>query len=69
MNLLRIARRTAPIRILEAALTSWVNDRAPSMGAAIAYYTIFSLAPMLWLITAIVGLAFGESAEIGRAHV
>jgi membrane protein len=35
------------------------------MGAAIAYYTIFSLAPMLWLITAIVGLAFGESAARG----
>jgi len=35
------------------------------MGAAIAYYTIFSLAPMLWLITAIVGMAFGESAARG----
>lgn len=65
MNLLRVARRAAPIQILEAAVTSWLNDRAPSMGAAIAYYTIFSLAPMLWLITAIVGLGFGESAARG----
>jgi len=35
------------------------------MGAAIAYYTIFSLAPMLWLITAIVGLVFGEATARG----
>ncbi len=49
MKPLRIARRAAPIRILEAAMRSWLHDRAPSMGAAIAHYTIFSLAPMLWL--------------------
>jgi len=54
--------RAAPIQILKAAALSWFNDRAPSMGAAIAYYTIFSMAPMLWLISAIVGMAFGESA-------
>jgi len=35
------------------------------MGAAIAYYTIFSLAPMLWLITAIVGFIFGKTATKG----
>jgi membrane protein len=57
--------RIAPIQIVRAAARAWVRDRAPSMGAAIAYYTIFSLAPMLWLVTAIVGLAFGESAARG----
>jgi membrane protein len=61
MKLFRIPR-LAPVRIVRAAVRAWFRDRAPSMGAAIAYYTIFSLAPMLWLITAIVGLAFGESA-------
>jgi membrane protein len=62
MKPFRIVGRAAPIQILKAATLSWFNDRAPSMGAAFAYYTIFSLAPMLWLISAIVGLAFGESA-------
>ena len=62
INLLDIPRRIAPIEIVKTAAPSWLRDRAPSMGAAIAYYTIFSLAPMLWLISAIVGLAFGESA-------
>ncbi len=65
INLLHIPRRIAPIQIVKAAALSWFRDRAPSMGAAIAYYTIFSLAPMLWLISAIVGLAFGESAARG----
>jgi membrane protein len=65
MKALRMVGRAAPIQILKAAALSWFNDRAPSMGAAIAYYTIFSLAPMLWLISAIVGLAFGESAACG----
>lgn len=57
--------RIAPIQIVRAAVRAWFRDRAPSMGAAIAYYTIFSLAPMLWLITAIVGLAFGQSTARG----
>lgn len=65
MKPLRFAARAAPFQILKAAILSWVADRAPSMGAAIAYYTIFSLAPLLWLISAIVGLAFGESAARG----
>lgn len=64
MKLFRIARM-APFQIVRAAVRSWFRDRAPSMGAAIAYYTVFSLAPMLWLITTIVGLAFGESAARG----
>ena len=31
----------------EQAVYKWLDDRAPTMGAAIAYYTVFSLAPML----------------------
>jgi len=62
MKPFRIVEQTAPVQIVKAAALSWFNDRAPSMGAAIAYYTIFSLAPMLWLISAVVGMAFGESA-------
>lgn len=64
MKLLRIPRM-APFRIVRAAVRAWFRDRAPSMGAAIAYYTIFSLAPLLWLITSIVGLAFGQAAARG----
>ena len=62
MRSILVLRRLPPIQILEAAIFAWLNDRAPSMGAAIAYYTIFSMAPLLWLISEIVALAFGESA-------
>ena len=48
-----ILMRICPMRLhgwvslCNAAVYSWLDDRAPSMGAAIAYYTVFSLAPML----------------------
>jgi len=51
--------------LCETALYSWLDDRAPSMGAAIAYYTVFSLAPMLVMVIAVAGLAFGQQAAEG----
>jgi membrane protein len=51
--------------VLLAAVNAWIEDRAPSMGAAIAYYTVFSLAPILILVIAIAGLVFGEQAAEG----
>jgi len=51
--------------ILRQAVKCWRADRAPSMGAAIAYYTVFSLAPILVLIVAIAGLVFGKQAAEG----
>ena len=50
--------------VLNAAY-AWSEDRAPSMGAAIAYYTIFSLAPILILVIAIAGFVLGEEAAQG----
>src|SRR6266481_8324423 len=44
---------------------SWLDHRAPTMGAAIAYYTVFSLAPMLVMVIAVAGLAFGQQAAEG----
>jgi membrane protein len=53
------------VDLLRGAINGWLADRAPSMGAAIAYYTVFSLAPVLILIIAIAGLAFGKQAAEG----
>jgi membrane protein len=44
------------------AVLAWVDDYAPSMGAAISYYTIFSLAPLLVIVIAIAGALFGRDA-------
>lgn len=44
------------------AVTAWLDDYAPSMGAAISYYTIFSMAPLLVIVIAIAGALFGRDA-------
>ena len=48
------------------AATAWVDDFAPSMGAAISYYTMFSLAPLLVIVIAIAGALFGREAVQGE---
>lgn len=51
------------------AVLAWVDDLAPSMGAAISYYTIFSLAPLLVIVIAIAGAIFGREAVQGEIVV
>jgi membrane protein len=46
--------------------SSWLDDYVPSMGAALAYYTIFSLAPLLLVVISMAGLLFGEDAARGE---
>jgi membrane protein len=48
--------------ILKKAGSDWMEDQAPTLGAALAYYTVFSLAPLLIIAIAIVGLVFGQEA-------
>lgn len=52
-------------QIVSAAANAWMDDYAPSMGAALSYYTLFSLAPLLVLIIAIAGMVFGRDAAQG----
>jgi membrane protein len=47
-------------------LTSWSDDYASSMGAALAYYTMFSIAPLLLIVISLAGLVFGEQAARGE---
>ena len=47
-------------------MTSWSNDYASSMGAALAYYTMFSIAPLLLIVISVAGLFFGEQAARGE---
>ncbi len=48
------------------AVKAWVADYAPSMGAAISYYTVFSLAPLLVIVIALAGAFFGRDAVQGQ---
>ena len=52
--------------LFKKAATAWVDDFAPSMGAAISYYTVFSLAPLLVIVIAIAGAVFGREAVEGQ---
>lgn len=51
--------------LLVKAFNDFYADRAATMGAAIAFYTIFSIAPLLILVVAVAGLAFGQEAAHG----
>jgi membrane protein len=52
--------------LIKAAASSWVDDYAQSMGAALAYYTMFSIAPLLLIVISIAGLIFGVEAARGE---
>jgi hypothetical protein len=52
--------------LIKAAIWAWIDDSAQSMGAALSYYTIFSLAPLLLIVMSIAGLVFGEEAARGE---
>ena len=56
-------RETA--RLLRRSVRGWVEDDAPSMGAAVAFYTIFSIAPLLLLVIAVASFFFGDEAATG----
>ncbi|MBF5095986.1 YihY/virulence factor BrkB family protein [Azospirillum sp. INR13] len=51
--------------IVVDAAYGWINDDAMSMAASIAFYTIFSLAPLAILVIALAGLVFGDEAARG----
>ncbi|RYZ12822.1 MAG: YihY/virulence factor BrkB family protein [Comamonadaceae bacterium] len=52
--------------LFRKAVSAWVDDFAPSMGAAISYYTMFSLAPLLIIVIAVAGALFGREAVQGE---
>jgi len=47
-------------------VAAWSDDYAPSMGAALSYYSVFSMAPLLLIVISIAGLAFGDEAARGE---
>ncbi len=51
---------------LREAVNAWLEANAPTMGAAIAYYMIFSLAPLLMITAGVAGLIFGAAAARGE---
>ena len=54
------------LQLGKATYSEWSRDNVPRMGAALAYYTIFSIAPLLVIAIAIAGFVFGADAVQGR---
>jgi membrane protein len=48
--------------LLQQAAGDWMSDNAPRLGAALAYYTVFSISPLMIIVVAIAGLWFGHEA-------
>jgi membrane protein len=48
--------------LFKQTVSDWLDDRAPRLGAALAYYTIFSIAPLVVIVIAVAGLCFGREA-------
>ena len=53
-------------KLLKTTLQGWINDYAASMGAALAFYTLFSIAPLLLIVLSITGFVFGVEAARGE---
>lgn len=53
-------------RVLRLTVEGFLEDRGPRMGAALAYYTLFSLAPLLLIVVSVAGLVWGGDAVRGE---
>jgi len=53
-------------QLLKQTANEWSDDNASRLSAALAYYTVLSIAPLLMLATAVVGFVFGEDAARGQ---
>lgn len=63
------AKKKSSGRILIEAFNRYVLDGGMTHGAALTYYAVFSLGPLLLIATAIAGWFFGEEAANGELHV
>jgi membrane protein len=60
------SRSAAWWALMKESVSAWIDDYAPSMGAALSYYTVFSLAPLLVIVVSVAGLVFGDDAVRGE---
>jgi membrane protein len=54
------------LEIFKKTYLEWSGDKGPRLGAALAYYAVFSLAPILVICLSVAGLVFGQKAAQGK---
>ena len=52
--------------VLKAAGLEWTRDKIPQLGAALAFYSVLSIAPLLIIAIAVAGMVFGQEAASGQ---
>lgn len=54
------------VQLVKSTFSAWSEDNVPRLGASLAYYTALSLAPLIVVVLAVAGLAFGQDAVRGQ---
>jgi membrane protein len=65
MTMMKVIGKNGIYALLRDTVYAYVEDEALTRGAAISYYTVTSLGPILVIVVAIAGLAFGKEAAQG----
>jgi membrane protein len=55
--------------LAKETVTRWTEDKASALAAALAYYSLFSLAPLVLIAVAVAGLVFGHQAAEGQLYM
>jgi hypothetical protein len=55
--------RKGIVALFKNTASEWIQDKCPQLGAALAYFTVFSLAPLVLVLLAVFGLIFGGSDQ------
>ena len=63
-KMMKIAKRG--LAVLKDAGNGWLEHKAPRMGAALSYYTVFSIGPLIVIAIAVAGAVFGQDAAQNR---
>jgi len=55
--------QTSWLSLFKQTVSDWLEDKAPQLGAALAYYAVFSIPPLMVLVVALAGLVYkGDAA-------
>lgn len=65
-RIIKLMNKRIALRLLKQTFAEWQKDKVPLLASSLAYYTIFSLAPLLLIAIAIAGVFFGEQAVRGE---
>jgi len=69
MKLRKHSRFAVVFALFKNTFNEWLEDKAPQLGAALAYYTVFSLAPLVLLLLAVVGVIFRNDPATASSKI